>query len=106
KVVLLDCLSGFVSNLLLQKGEQAERATLTAVAELLESIREAANTVIVVSNEVGNGVVPPYPLGRHYRDMLGLANQKVASAADAVSLLTVGIPQTLKGTFPEVQLDA
>jgi adenosyl cobinamide kinase/adenosyl cobinamide phosphate guanylyltransferase len=47
-------------------------------------------------------VVPPYPLGRWYRDALGLANQRAAQVADAVALVTVGIPQMLKGTLPMV----
>ena len=104
--LLIDCLSGFVSNVLLESEEAGEEAAvntvLDAVAEVLETLQVSNKTVIVVTNEVGDGVVPAYPLGRWYRDALGLANQRVATVADAVSLVTVGIPQTLKGTFPEV----
>ena len=103
--LLIDCLSGFVSNVLLKfeaEGEEkAVDAVLDAVAELLETL-PPSKTTLIVTNEVGDSVVPAYPLGRWYRDALGLANQRVAAAASAVSLVTVGIPKTLKGTFPEV----
>lgn len=110
EVVLLDCLSGLVSNLLLEHeaegGERAIEVILDAVGELIEVAQTAGKSLIVVTNEVGDGVVPPYPLGRSYRDALGLANQQIAKAADAVSRVTVGIAQTLKGRFPEVNTDA
>jgi adenosyl cobinamide kinase/adenosyl cobinamide phosphate guanylyltransferase len=103
-VLLVDCLSGFVSNVLLEHEKQGEEAAVEAVLSevenLLEAIKASSKTVIIVSNEVGSGVVPAYPLGRWYRDALGLANQRVAQAADAVALLTVGIPQLLKGRLP------
>jgi adenosyl cobinamide kinase/adenosyl cobinamide phosphate guanylyltransferase len=105
-IVLIDCLSGFVSTVLLEYEHEGEESVIEKV---LESIRQLTNvlqasnkTIIIVTNEVGNGVVPPYPLGRWYRDALGLANQRVAKVAGAVSLVTVGIPQTLKGRFPDV----
>jgi adenosylcobinamide kinase/adenosylcobinamide-phosphate guanylyltransferase len=53
--------------------------------------------MVVVSNEVGMGLVPPYPLGRLYRDVLGRANQRLAAAADRVYLLVAGLPMVLKG---------
>lgn len=104
-VVLLDCLSGWVSNLLLAHEDDGEEEVLDtvvgAVEELLSMVRESEKTVVVVTNEVGSGVVPAYPLGRWYRDVLGLANQRVAAEADAVCLMAVGIPLVLKGSFPE-----
>lgn len=110
RIVLLDCLSGYVSNLLLQDetltGEAATDAVLQSIETLLETLRRSGKTVIIVTNEVGGGVVPAYPLGRLYRDALGLANARIAAAADAVALCTVGLPQTLKGTLPEVDLEA
>ena len=103
-VILLDCLSGWVSNSLLAHegdGEEAFSSTMTgAVDELLEVVRESGKAVVVVTNEVGSGVVPAHRLGRWYRDALGMANQRVAAAADAVCLLAVGIPLVLKGDFP------
>jgi adenosylcobinamide kinase/adenosylcobinamide-phosphate guanylyltransferase len=52
--------------------------------------------MIVVSNEVGLGLVPPYPLGRLYRDNLGWANQRLAAAADRVLFMVAGLPMVLK----------
>ena len=102
-VVLLDCLSGWASNLLLaheSRGEEAIVDTiLAAVDEFLRAVRELGKTVVVVTNEVGDGVVPAYPLGRWYRDALGLSNQRVAADADAVCLMTAGLPLVLKGRF-------
>lgn len=96
--VLLDCLSLWVSNRLLTLGETP---ALTAIAELeqqliveLEELRrlggEREADTIVVSNEVGSGVVPPSALGRAYRDLLGRANQYVAAGADRAWLLVAG----------------
>lgn len=103
-VILLDCLSGWVSNLLLAHEEQGEEAILDAVLGAVDGLvgvfRESEKMVVVVTNEVGSGVVPAHRLGRWYRDALGLANQRVAAAADAVCLLAVGIPLVLKGRFP------
>lgn len=109
KVVLLDCLSGFVSNLVLQHEHDGEAVALQRVAEAVEELvrvaKSSGKVVVIVTNEVGSGVVPPYPLGRLFRDALGAANARVAGAADAVSLCVVGLPQTLKGEFPEVTLE-
>lgn len=108
-VVLLDCLSGFVSNLVLKHENDGEAVVLQrvaeAVAELVRVVRGSSKVVIVVTNEVGSGVVPPYPLGRLFRDALGRANARVAAAADAAALCVVGIPQTLKGRPPEVTVE-
>jgi adenosyl cobinamide kinase/adenosyl cobinamide phosphate guanylyltransferase len=105
-VVLLDCLSGFVSNVLLEYEREGEdiviEKVLESITELINILQASNKTIIIVTNEVGYGVVPPYPLGRWFRDALGLANGRVAKIADAVAIVTVGIPQTLKGTFPDV----
>ena len=100
EVVLLDCLTMLVSNLLLEVAEDEnapdeEAATalvMTEIYELLLAVKESDAEWIMVSNEVGMGLVPPYPLGRLYRDLLGRANQKIASIADEVYLLIAGIP--------------
>jgi adenosylcobinamide kinase/adenosylcobinamide-phosphate guanylyltransferase len=55
--------------------------------------------MVLVSNEVGSGVVPPYPSGRRFRDALGEMNQRVAAIADNVVLLVAGLPLALKGTI-------
>lgn len=103
-VILLDCFSGWVSNLLLAHEKDGEEAILAAVLgrveDLLTAVRASGKTVAVVTNEVGSGVVPEYRLGRWYRDALGLANQRVAADADAVCLTVAGLPLVLKGSFP------
>jgi len=116
-VVVVDCLTLLVSNLVLravgpgaeesmpeqvadEAASRAQAAVEGEVAALLDAARaarEAGGDVIVVSNEVGQGLVPPYPLGRLFRDLLGWANQAVAAAADEVYLLVAGIPLCLRG---------
>jgi adenosylcobinamide kinase/adenosylcobinamide-phosphate guanylyltransferase len=98
-VVLLDCLTLLVSNLLLKHtsdDEDIDEETLNAVgmAEiegLFDIIEGSRAEWIIVSNEVGLGLVPPYPLGRAYRDLLGWVNQAMAARADEVYLLAAGI---------------
>lgn len=105
KILLLDCLSGWVSNLVLKHEDSGEEGVMKAVSDasttLVASLSEGQSDIIVVTNEVGYGVVPPYALGRWFRDALGSSNQKIAKASDNVGLMTVGYLQTLKGSFPE-----
>jgi adenosylcobinamide kinase/adenosylcobinamide-phosphate guanylyltransferase len=105
--VLLDGLGDVATDYLLAQATPEGDLTpseLTAVeadveAEitgLVGAARAAGLHLIVVSNEVGLGLVPPYPLGRHYRDVLGRANQRLAAAADRVYLMIAGLPIRLK----------
>lgn len=96
--VLLDCLTLWVSNLLLRGGEnEAGNAGIPAeVQGLLDAYERGTASWIVVSNEVGLGVVAPTRLGRLYADELGRANQVVAAAADDVFFLAAGLPLNLK----------
>ncbi len=96
--VLLDCLTLWVSNLLLRDGEGgAGDADIPAkVHALLETYDRGTASWIVVSNEVGLGVVAPTRLGRLYTDELGRANQIVAAAADDVFFMAAGLPLNLK----------
>jgi adenosylcobinamide kinase/adenosylcobinamide-phosphate guanylyltransferase len=115
-VFLLDCVTFWVTNLLFADGafggstppdegfnydkdllpadeERAASARVSAgVADLLAALAETGATMIAVSNEVGLGVVPEYPLARLYRDQLGWANQRLAAAADRVFFLVAGLP--------------
>jgi adenosylcobinamide kinase/adenosylcobinamide-phosphate guanylyltransferase len=107
-IILLDCLTLLASNVLIGLPEGASEAEATAallaeVDELLAAMQTggARNPApahwIIVSNEVGLGIVPATPLGRLYRDALGRANQKLAAAADRVVLMVAGIPLAVKG---------
>lgn len=101
RVVLLDCVTLLASNALLALGEEppaqaAEAAVDAEISALLATYRASNATWIVVSNEVGLGLVPPYPLGRAYRDALGRANQRLAAAADRVLFMVAGLPLQIK----------
>ncbi len=69
---------------------------LDSVAALLDWYEGHTATLIIVSNEVGMGIVPDHPLGRQYRDLLGVANQMVAAKANRVYLMVAGLPLELK----------
>jgi adenosylcobinamide kinase/adenosylcobinamide-phosphate guanylyltransferase len=103
RAVLLDCLTLLVSNVLLAQPESAhtaEAAWPAVEAEVDDLIRFAAQTdtdTIVVTNEVGLGIVPASPVARAYRDLLGRANQRLASASAFVYLLVSGLPVEIKG---------
>ncbi len=102
QVVLLDCLTVLISNLVLEAEEDPfapeVEARIVAEIEAIAGIAEAfPGTFVAVSNEAGMGVVPPYPLGRAFRDLQGRANQILAQRADAVYLLVAGVPLQLKG---------
>jgi adenosylcobinamide kinase/adenosylcobinamide-phosphate guanylyltransferase len=100
-VVLIDCLSLLVSNVMLPLGltpdlVAAEAAVRQEVEALLQGWQASPATWIVVSNEVGLGLVPETPLGRVYRDLLGQANQALAAHAHAVYLLVAGLAVDIK----------
>ncbi|MCP4780009.1 MAG: bifunctional adenosylcobinamide kinase/adenosylcobinamide-phosphate guanylyltransferase [Hyphomicrobium sp.] len=89
--VLIDCLTLWLSNVLL--------ATRDVVAEsdrLVAALGEVDGPIVIVSNEVGSGIVPDNKLARAFRDAQGQLNQRVAAIADHVVLVTAGIPLTLK----------
>ncbi len=100
--VLLDCLTLWVSNLLLKDPdlESARKGILPEAERLLDLYRSAGASWIIVSNEVGLGVMPPTELGRVYADELGRVNQLVAAQADDVYLMSAGLPLQLKGGGP------
>lgn len=92
-VILIDCLTLWVSNLL-----HRELNTTEEFEALVQALLELSDAhVYIVSNEVGMGIIPEYPLGRIYRDRLGLLNRMIASVADRVILIIAGIPVAIKG---------
>jgi adenosylcobinamide kinase/adenosylcobinamide-phosphate guanylyltransferase len=102
-VVILDCVTLLLSNLLMQyvKEDRVDEAPfMLAVREEIESliaaIQEQDQAWFIISNEVGLGLVPPYQMGRVYRDALGWANQRLAREADQLLFLVAGIPMVVK----------
>jgi adenosylcobinamide kinase/adenosylcobinamide-phosphate guanylyltransferase len=94
QVILADCLTLWLSNWLIRGGDSAE---LQRVCEELAAVGEKVTTpTILVSNEVGWGIVPENPLAREFRDWAGWLHQRIAATADLVMLLAAGIPLTLK----------
>ena len=91
RVVVVDCLTLWLSNLML-RGDDPARAE----AELVGQVGRLAGPAIFVSNEVGAGIVPETSLGRSFRDAQGRLNQAMAAACEAVMLVTAGLPRRLK----------
>ena len=98
--VVLDCVTVLAGTAIGRAGAKSEAAALDAMAAeidgILEAREERAGALIVVTNEVGWSVHPPTALGRWYQDGLGLANQRLAAAADQVVLMVSGLETRLK----------
>ena len=90
-VVVVDCLTLWLNNLMLH-----ERDISAELDALVDSIERAEGELIVVSNELGLGLVPDTPLGREYRDWHGVMNQRVAAVCDSVVLMVAGLPMAVK----------
>ncbi len=97
-VVLLDCITTLVSNVILacEAEVDALRAAETELTALIDAVQAFDGMFIAVTNEVGSGLVPSTPLGRWFRDAQGFANQRLAEAATRVIMLVSGIPLELK----------
>jgi adenosylcobinamide kinase / adenosylcobinamide-phosphate guanylyltransferase len=94
QVILADCLTLWLSNWLLRGGDRAELQRVCV--ELAATVEKTATPTILVSNEVGWGIVPENPLAREFRDRAGWLHQLISTAADLVVLLVAGLPLTLK----------
>ena len=97
--ILLDCVTLWLSNLLLscdENGPGCEEQVLSHVHRLATTLRGMSTPVVLVTNEVGQGIVPENRLGRLYRDIAGQANQILAAGCDAVYVCISGIPLKLK----------
>jgi adenosylcobinamide kinase/adenosylcobinamide-phosphate guanylyltransferase len=97
-LLLIDCLTLFAGKLLEVQGENLP-AIAAGVDALCAALKASSCSVVLVSNEVGSGVVPAFEMGRRYRDLLGDINQRVASIADRVVLMVAGLPLTLKSSL-------
>jgi len=97
-VVLLDCLTLWLTNWLMRIEQESYEDTRLKMEQqkLLEAIYNYPYPLIIVTNEVGDGIVPAYPLGRFFRDEAGRFNQQVAAICERVFLVTAGIPVELK----------
>jgi adenosylcobinamide kinase/adenosylcobinamide-phosphate guanylyltransferase len=115
-VLLVDCVTLWIANALLDASpDAAEEPPDAAAAEariwsevdaLLALYQRAPWSLVLVTNEVGMGVVPAYPLGRVYRDLLGRVNARLAAEADAVVLLIAGLAVELKALAAAWERDA
>jgi adenosylcobinamide kinase/adenosylcobinamide-phosphate guanylyltransferase len=95
EVVLIDCATLWLTNLILAEADLA-----AAEAQLFDVLHTCPAPVVIVSNEVGLGIVPETSLGRQFRDVQGGFNQRLAARADLVVFVAAGLPLVLKGTLP------
>lgn len=101
-VVLVDCLTLWLTNVLLaSESTEAGDGDISDAVELeidrlVSAVAAYPGHLVMVTNEVGSGIVPEYPLGRIYRDYAGMLNRKMAEISDSVFLVTAGIPIELK----------
>lgn len=91
-VVVVDCLTLYLARLL-EEGNEVERE----IEELCTVVQHFSSPLILVSNEVGLGIVPASPLARRFRDLLGFLHQELVQAVQGVALVVAGIPLWLKG---------
>jgi adenosylcobinamide kinase/adenosylcobinamide-phosphate guanylyltransferase len=91
---LVDCLTLWTSNLLL-----AERDATLEIEDVIAILKTRQTDCVLVSNEVGLGIVPDNALARAFRDQAGIVNQKIAAIADRVVFVAAGLPLCLKGTL-------
>jgi adenosylcobinamide kinase / adenosylcobinamide-phosphate guanylyltransferase len=97
--ILVDCLTLWLSNLLLADADCAAE-----IQKLVTHLQGAISRIVIVSNEVGLGIVPDNKLARRFRDVQGIANQRVAEVALNVVFMAAGLPLILKGPLPTAQL--
>ncbi len=93
-VILVDCLTLWINNILLEK-DDPENIDMN-IQKLIQSLEKTECPVILVSNEVGTGIVPENRLARLFRDVAGFANQKIAASVDRVIWMVAGIPVKIK----------
>jgi adenosylcobinamide kinase/adenosylcobinamide-phosphate guanylyltransferase len=88
----------FAANLMGTHGNN-NSAIVAAIEKLCGALRQSDRSVLLISNEVGSGIIPAYASGRQFRDLLGGLNQRVAEIADNVVLMIAGLPLAIKGSL-------
>ncbi len=96
-VIIIDCITLYLSNLISDDGLIDEKFMLGEVGKMMESARKFNGTIIIISNELGMGIVPENRMAREFRDIAGRANQIIAESADKVYVCFSGIPVQIKG---------
>lgn len=105
--ILLDCVTNMITNIIFEDEIDWDNITMEEVAEVEEKVeveieklvefgKKHSGTLVLISNELGMGLVPPYPLGRHFRDIAGRMNQKLAKVSDEAYLIVSGLELRLK----------
>ena len=95
-VLVIDCITLWISNLLIRSTTFDSTEISRELRRLIQTLRGTTARVYIVSNEVGSGVVPENRMARQFRDLAGMANQKLAAWADQVIWMVAGIPVTIK----------
>ncbi|MBN2233454.1 MAG: bifunctional adenosylcobinamide kinase/adenosylcobinamide-phosphate guanylyltransferase [Deltaproteobacteria bacterium] len=95
-IIMVDCVTIWLANLMLADDTRPDAALLARVNDLTAALRETTARTVLVTNEVGSGIVPENRLARRFRDLAGLANQRLAAAAGSVYLVACGLPLKLK----------
>ena len=95
KIIIIDCLTLWVTNLLLSG--LIEKEIDEKITELIHALQATSSIVILVSNEVGWGIVPEHELARRFRDIMGRAHQRISRMSHEVYLVIAGIPMKIKG---------
>jgi len=96
ELILFDCVTMWISNLMEQG--HSDRVILAFVDDLIDAVSDFDGVFMIVSNEVGLGIVPVNDLARRFRDLAGSANQKLASSFEEVYFMASGIPMKIKGS--------
>lgn len=105
EIIIVDCITLLVNNIFSQHSDPTgeiidaplvEKAVISEISELVECIKDSSASFIIVTNELGSGLVPVNKMSRLYRDLLGKANQLLAQTADEVYLMVAGLPLMIK----------
>jgi adenosylcobinamide kinase/adenosylcobinamide-phosphate guanylyltransferase len=95
EVILFDCITLWLSNLLIKWNSDSR--IMDEVDRFIDVIKQSQTSLVIISNEVGMGIVPADPLSRRFRDLSGITNQRIAEVVDTVIYMVSGIPTFLKG---------